>query len=67
MTLSKAMAQRRRRHVRDFLSIKSFTYWSIQMANAGFVYTPQTLGDDTVTCYYCELCLSGWDEDDDPM
>ena len=36
------------------------------MAAAGFVYTPQTEGDDTATCFYCDLTLSGWDEDDDP-
>lgn len=36
------------------------------MAKAGFVYTPQQIGDDTATCFYCDLALSGWDEDDDP-
>ena len=39
----------------------------VQMAKAGFVYTPQTSGDDTATCFYCDLTLSGWDEDDDPV
>lgn len=37
------------------------------MAKAGFVYTPQERGDDTATCFYCDLALSGWDEDDDPL
>ncbi|KAG2059971.1 hypothetical protein BDR06DRAFT_948682 [Suillus hirtellus] len=37
------------------------------MAQGGFVYTPQTKGDDTVTCLYCNLSLGGWDADDDPM
>ena len=36
------------------------------MAKAGFVYTPQIPGDDTATCFYCNLSLSGWDADDDP-
>ena len=37
------------------------------MAKAGFVYTPQSAGDDTATCFYCELALSGWEEGDDPL
>lgn len=37
------------------------------MSHAGFVYTPQTKGDDTATCLYCKVSLSGWDDDDDPM
>lgn len=36
------------------------------MAKAGFVYTPQAQGDDTATCFYCNLSLSGWDAEDDP-
>ncbi|KAF4576991.1 hypothetical protein EYR36_004975 [Pleurotus pulmonarius] len=40
---------------------------STSMAQAGFVYTPQFPGDDLVTCLYCQISLSGWDEDDDPM
>ncbi|KAG1906128.1 uncharacterized protein F5891DRAFT_942184 [Suillus fuscotomentosus] len=40
---------------------------SKKMAQGGFVYTPQTKGDDTVTCLYCNLSLGGWDADDDPM
>lgn len=37
------------------------------MAQAGFVYTPTVAGDDTASCLYCKISLSGWDEDDDPM
>ncbi|KAI6025186.1 major facilitator superfamily domain-containing protein [Pisolithus microcarpus] len=40
---------------------------SKKMARAGFVYTPQGAGDDTVTCLYCNLALGGWDKDDDPI
>ena len=39
----------------------------VQMAKAGFVYTPQTSGDDTATCFYCDLSLSGWDAGDNPL
>lgn len=38
-----------------------------KMAQAGFVYTPQAAGDDTVTCLYCNVALGGWGKDDDPM
>lgn len=37
------------------------------MAQAGFVYTPQDVGDDTVTCLYCNLSLGGWETEDDPV
>lgn len=40
---------------------------SRKMAQAGFVYTPQSVGDDTVTCLYCNLALGGWDKGDDPI
>ncbi|KAI5990104.1 hypothetical protein EDD15DRAFT_1179176 [Pisolithus albus] len=40
---------------------------SKKMARAGFVYTPQGAGDDTVTCLYCNLALGGRDKDDDPI
>lgn len=40
---------------------------STKMAKAGFVFTPQTPGDDTGTCLYCSVSLSGWDEDDNPL
>ncbi|TDL24666.1 BIR-domain-containing protein [Rickenella mellea] len=48
-------------------STKSHGATSKKMASAGFVYTPQVSGDDTATCYYCDLALSGWDKGDDPM
>ncbi|KAJ8585228.1 BIR-domain-containing protein [Rhizopogon salebrosus TDB-379] len=40
---------------------------SQKVAHAGFVYTPESKGDDTVTCLYCGVTLAGWDKDDDPM
>ncbi|GBE87660.1 predicted protein [Sparassis crispa] len=47
-------------------SVKGHGANSKKMAKAGFSYTPQSAGDDTVTCFYCNLSLSGWDHDDDP-
>ena len=47
--------------------LSDLAVWYIQMAQAGFVYTPQSVGDDTVTCLYCNLALGGWDKEDDPM
>ncbi|KAK2459964.1 hypothetical protein APHAL10511_007970 [Amanita phalloides] len=40
---------------------------SRKMAQAGFVWTPQLPGDDLATCLYCNISLSGWEKDDDPM
>ncbi|KAF8638443.1 hypothetical protein AX17_002200 [Amanita inopinata Kibby_2008] len=40
---------------------------SRKMAEAGFVWTPQSPGDDLATCLYCHISLSGWDKDDDPL
>ncbi|KII91107.1 hypothetical protein PLICRDRAFT_105816 [Plicaturopsis crispa FD-325 SS-3] len=40
---------------------------SKKMSQAGFVFTPQSAGDDTASCLYCNVALSGWDDDDDPM
>ncbi|GLB41611.1 putative baculoviral inhibition of apoptosis protein repeat [Lyophyllum shimeji] len=40
---------------------------SRKMARAGFVFTPQHVGDDLATCLYCNVALSGWDADDDPL
>ncbi|OSX63298.1 hypothetical protein POSPLADRAFT_1045669 [Postia placenta MAD-698-R-SB12] len=48
-------------------SVKGHGASSKKMAKAGFVFTPQFAGDDTATCLYCNLSLSGWDEDDDPQ
>jgi Inhibitor of Apoptosis domain len=39
----------------------------MQMALAGFVHTPQSPADDTATCLYCNISLSGWEEDDEPL
>jgi len=35
------------------------------MAKAGFVYTPAEVGDDEVTCLFCAVSLSGWQDGDD--
>ncbi|KAJ3558252.1 hypothetical protein NM688_g1031 [Phlebia brevispora] len=40
---------------------------SKKMAKAGFAYTPQSPADDTASCFYCGVALSGWDADDDPL
>ncbi|KAI0292913.1 inhibitor of apoptosis repeat-containing protein [Russula brevipes] len=47
--------------------VKGHGAHSTKMAKAGFAFTPQTPGDDTGTCLYCRISLSGWDEDDDPL
>lgn len=39
----------------------------IQMAKAGFVFTPTAEAPDLATCVYCELGLDGWEPDDDPL
>ncbi|TFK90325.1 hypothetical protein K466DRAFT_517314 [Polyporus arcularius HHB13444] len=36
------------------------------LAKAGFICNSTEPGDDTALCLYCNLTLSGWDEDDDP-
>jgi hypothetical protein len=33
---------------------------------AGFFYNPSYDGPDSVTCYFCDKELEGWEEDDDP-
>jgi len=42
-----------------------------QMAQAGFVYTPQIPDDDgkddTASCLYCKIALGGWDPEDNPL
>ncbi|KAG6812336.1 hypothetical protein H0H92_003323 [Tricholoma furcatifolium] len=40
---------------------------SRKMARAGFVYTPNEVGDDLATCLYCNLALDGWIATDDPI
>jgi hypothetical protein len=39
----------------------------IQLAQAGFFYSPSPLSLDIVTCYLCEICLDGWKDGDDPI
>lgn len=39
----------------------------MQMARAGFVFTPSQDDVDLATCLFCKVALSGWDEDDDPL
>ena len=51
-------------HISNYLLVPDLLF--LQMAKAGFVFTPQTPGDDTGTCLYCGVSLSGWDEDDNP-
>ncbi|RPD65598.1 hypothetical protein L226DRAFT_609580 [Lentinus tigrinus ALCF2SS1-7] len=36
------------------------------LAKAGFICNSTEPGDDTALCLYCNLTLSGWDDDDDP-
>ncbi|EPQ53492.1 inhibitor of apoptosis IAP repeat-containing protein, partial [Gloeophyllum trabeum ATCC 11539] len=48
-------------------SVKNHGATSKKMAKAGFVYTPQSEGDDTATCLYCSVSLSGWEPEDDPL
>ena len=40
---------------------------AVQMAGAGFLFTPHEPGDDTAKCFYCGIELSGWDPHDDPV
>ena len=49
------------------LSLILYLMDTAQMAQAGFVYTPQTPGDDTASCLYCNISLSGWELEDEPM
>ncbi|KAM5533885.1 hypothetical protein V8D89_012425 [Ganoderma adspersum] len=47
-------------------AVKGHGASSKAMAKAGFLCIPTEVGDDTALCLYCELSLSGWDNDDDP-
>jgi len=40
---------------------------AVQIAGAGFLFTPHEPGDDTAKCFYCGIELSGWDPDDNPV
>ncbi|KZT20916.1 inhibitor of apoptosis repeat-containing protein [Neolentinus lepideus HHB14362 ss-1] len=69
---SKAMEKARLETFRAFESwphdaVKGHGANSKKMAKAGFVYTPQSDGDDTASCLYCDISLSGWDPEDEPM
>ncbi|TFK47542.1 inhibitor of apoptosis repeat-containing protein [Heliocybe sulcata] len=72
LPLSKTMERARLDTFRVCLSwphdaVKTHSATSKKMAKAGFVYTPQSDGDDTATCLYCDVSLSGWDPGDEPM
>ncbi|THU88746.1 inhibitor of apoptosis repeat-containing protein [Dendrothele bispora CBS 962.96] len=47
-------------------SVRNHAASSKNMARAGFVYNPLEVGDDSTTCLYCGIALSGWQDDDDP-
>ncbi|KAF6761781.1 hypothetical protein DFP72DRAFT_1002723 [Ephemerocybe angulata] len=48
-------------------SVRGHGASSKKLARAGFVLTANFPGDDLATCLYCNVSLSGWDKDDDPM
>lgn len=39
----------------------------LQLAEAGWKYTPTPESDDMATCAYCHLALDGWEPGDKPM
>lgn len=39
----------------------------VQLAQAGFSFTPTSSCPDNVTCYVCGSCLDGWEDTDDPI
>ncbi|KAI0674377.1 hypothetical protein C8Q78DRAFT_989329 [Trametes maxima] len=47
-------------------SVKGHGANSRALAKAGFVWNATEADDDTATCMYCNISLSGWDEEDDP-
>ncbi|XP_069499467.1 baculoviral IAP repeat-containing protein 7-B-like [Ambystoma mexicanum] len=56
--------------VLEWTRLSSFRYWPLyaevqpqQLARAGFFYTGQ---GDHVKCFYCDVGLRNWEEDDDP-
>lgn len=53
------------RSISPYLLVDNFT--TLQMAQAGFVFSPQGTEDDTATCFYCGTSLSGWEDGDDPL
>ncbi|PIA19306.1 BIR-domain-containing protein, partial [Coemansia reversa NRRL 1564] len=43
--------------------------WNVtpeRLAEAGFYFTPEWVGDDTATCAFCGYALAEWEPDDDP-
>ncbi|KAK9460739.1 protein bir1 [Lipomyces oligophaga] len=40
---------------------------AIQMAKAGFVFTPSAKAPDNVTCFLCDKSLDSWSRSDDPF
>ncbi|CAG8546108.1 10834_t:CDS:2 [Diversispora eburnea] len=38
-----------------------------KMSRAGFIYAPSIESLDNAMCVYCEVCLSDWEQRDDPM
>jgi hypothetical protein len=59
-------APTRKRYYNDMCAPFACTH-IVQMAKAGFVYTPQTPIDDSASCLYCGIVLNGWEHGDDPM
>eukprot|EP00960_Hanusia_phi_P015851 467218-Hanusia_phi.AAC.1 len=39
----------------------------LQLARSGFEYRPSSVSNDSVFCSSCKLCVSGWQEGDDPF
>lgn len=37
-----------------------------QLAQAGFYFTGSKEEPDSVTCFFCEKCLDGWEPNDNP-
>lgn len=40
---------------------------TLQLAKAGFIFSPNEKGSDMASCLYCELGLDGWSPTDDPL
>ena len=39
----------------------------MQLAFAGFYYTPYETNPDNTICFLCKRALDGWEEDDNPI
>lgn len=66
-TQSKATALTRRMYAYAIISRRFVYSYLLQMAKAGFMYNPMKNGDDLACCPYCEVTLSGWEAEDDPL